>query len=49
MIIVNAIIIEGAYSPEYIPNTLFGCHFDGTNFIFFNSAEEAEQYYNTLK
>lgn len=48
MIIVNAIIENGGFSPESIP-TNFGSHFNGTNFIFFESDEERENFINELK
>lgn len=48
MIIVKAILINGNYSPEYIPDTHFGSHFDGINFIFFETQEEANNFYNSL-
>jgi hypothetical protein len=49
MIIVKAIDNNGVYAPEYIPNTQHGCNFDGVNFIYFESQEEADEYYNNLK
>jgi len=48
MIIIQGIIINGAFSPETIPNTNFGNHFDGENFIYFESIEEKEEFYNNL-
>jgi hypothetical protein len=48
MITIQGIIINGAFSPETIPNTNFGSHFDGENFIYFESIEEKEEFYNNL-
>ena len=41
MIEVKANFINNGYSPESIP-TQFGSHFDGEQFIFFESKEEQE-------
>ncbi len=35
-------------SPEYIPNTKFGSLFTGEKFIFFESNEERENYFNSI-
>lgn len=49
MIIVPAIISEdNTAKPEYIPENLnFGSHFDGQNFCFFQSQEDAQNFYNS--
>jgi hypothetical protein len=46
MIVVKGIEIDGMFYPEYVPQTDFGCNFDGTNFIYFETQEEADEYYN---
>lgn len=49
MITVQAIIVNGAFSPEIIPSDLtFGSHFDGEVFTYFESQEEKEEFYNNL-
>lgn len=48
MVSVQAIIVNGAYSPEVVPNLTFGSHFDGEVFIYFENEEEKEEFYNNL-
>lgn len=43
---VNAILIDGAYSPEIIPLN-FGSYFDGEFFYFFESEEECKIWQET--
>jgi hypothetical protein len=47
MIEVKANFINNGYSPESIP-TQFGNHFDGEQFIFFESKEEQENFIKEL-
>ncbi len=47
MIEIKAILANGGYSPKSIP-TQFGSHFDGEQFIFFESKEEQELFYDEL-
>lgn len=48
MIIIPAIIINGGCSPQTVPNVNLGNHFDGENFIFFETEEEKQIFYNNL-
>lgn len=43
---VNAILIEGAFSPQSIPAN-FGNYFDGEYFYFFESEEECKLWQET--
>lgn len=46
MIIIKAIDGKnGSKKPESIPTTKWGSHFDGTNFYFFESKSEADNFY----
>jgi hypothetical protein len=47
MIGIKSILINNGYSPESIP-TQFGSHFDGEQFIFFESKEEQENFIKEL-
>lgn len=47
MIKVKGILTEkGYYKPESIPKKRFGSHFDGTDYTFFESNEEAKSFYD---
>ena len=48
MIIEKAIVVNGGLSPENIHITEFGSHCDGENFYFFESTEEAQQFYENV-
>lgn len=47
MIKVKGILTEkGVFKPEYIPKKRFGNHFDGVDYTFFESKEEAKKFYD---
>jgi hypothetical protein len=49
MIVVTAIEINGGFAPETIPSSFVGSLFDGTNFIYFETAQEQIDYLASLQ
>ena len=49
MIVINAIAIDGGFAPETIPSSFVGSLFDGTNFIYFETAQEQIDYLASLQ
>jgi hypothetical protein len=48
MITIKAIFNGSEFEPESFPNTIYGSHFDGTNYYFFESDEERIKFYEKL-
>ena len=48
MIMIQAILNNGGFSPKEIPDTKFGSHFDGEKYCFFESEEERKAFYDEL-
>ena len=49
MIVVTAIETNGGFAPETIPSNFVGSLFDGTNFIYFETAQEQIDYLASLQ
>ena len=49
MIVVTAIETNGGFAPETIPSNFVGSLFDGTNFIYFETAQEEIDYLASLQ
>ena len=49
MIVINAIAIDGGFAPETIPSNFVGSLFDGTKFIYFETAQEQIDYLASLQ
>lgn len=49
MIVVTAIETNGGFAPETIPSNFVGSLFDGTKFIYFETAQEQIDYLASLQ
>jgi hypothetical protein len=49
MIVVTAIETNGGFAPETIPSNFVSSLFDGTNFIYFETAQEQIDYLASLQ